>query len=189
MSYYARKGDFFGDLWGGITDVVGVAAPILGVVAAPFTGGASLALGATIGAAARGLHGLAGGAGPSTGAAPLFGPLMDVQRQVMSIARRSATAGAQRRVRVPRGGRRRRGRLGTSRQTVVPETAPPVAAVSPLPPPQVLAARLSDLTGGTMTMPGTGEVIPVADPSPIRTYDTIVATVPEFSSGARLQTL
>jgi hypothetical protein len=45
--------DFLKDVGKGIVGAVGTIAPIAGVIAAPFTGGASLALGAAIGAGAR----------------------------------------------------------------------------------------------------------------------------------------
>ncbi len=64
-NYYAG-GDpgFFGSLWSGIkaagriiAPVVATVAPIVGAIGAPFTGGASLGLGAAIGAGARLLGG------------------------------------------------------------------------------------------------------------------------------------
>lgn len=55
-----------GDWWKTICNIVSTAAPILGAVAAPFTGGASLAIGSGIGTAAKGLSQIGGKPQPTT---------------------------------------------------------------------------------------------------------------------------
>jgi hypothetical protein len=185
MSYYRPRGDFFGDLWGGLTDVVSFAAPIVGAIAAPFTGGASLAIGAGIGAAARAAHGIGRG-GPQTSPPGATNPIPETTSSFAQAVR----APRARRVRQPRQPRRGRRRLGRSAAAlVVPPTYPPV-----LVPHDVVMApfspRLYDAAGGTMHYPGSDVLIQSSDPSPLLTMDQNVQTVPEFGGGGggRIQT-
>ncbi len=66
-----------------------------------------------------------------------------------------------------------------------------MAVVNPIPPPPVFAQRLSDLSGGTMTYPGSEVLIPTTDPTPVQYFDTLVQSPPELGGGGggRQQTL
>ena len=190
MGYYRPQGDLFGDIGGffsdvasGVGSVISTVAPVAALIpgVGPLVAGAAELVG-------QGLHALGSatrrGPQPSAPIAQTAAPLYEPTTQMSGPAR---VLYARRPRRARAGGGRTR-RIGRSRRAVLGNTVPPTSPPLVQPTvthdnPGIMAPRLFDAAGGTMTMPGTEVHISSVDPSPLQTFDNIIQSPPEFGGG------